>query len=172
MRFGYFLKMLPSRMSTFIHREIAWLRSQGHEVYLFPVWDIDPNDLPETITGSPDYIIARTSLVSLGWVPALARFSLTSPLRVARIVAGYRRLYGIAFVLKSIEAARLIQRKRIERICAHTLSLAASRARICWLLTEIPYSITVHGSDLLLFPPPGRPGINPGCTRRHHPHGI
>jgi colanic acid/amylovoran biosynthesis glycosyltransferase len=150
---AYFLKSLPTRLSTFIYREIDYLRARGDEVYLLPVWDTDEPDLPETVTARPGYVYARFSLTSPGWIGALARFALTRPVRTARVFRDYRRPLGIKFVLKSLEAARFVHGAGIERIHAHTLSLAASRARACSLLLGIPYTLTVHGSDLLLLPP-------------------
>ncbi len=153
-KLAYFLKSLPSTLSTFIFHEVDSLRRQGKEVYLLPVWDTDTVDLPETVTACPEYNYTRFSLGSPGWIWALARFSLMSPKRTARVFSDYRRLLGIKFVLKSLEAARFLSEEGIDRIHAHTLSPAASRARACSLLLSIPYTLTVHGSDLLLFPPP------------------
>jgi colanic acid/amylovoran biosynthesis glycosyltransferase len=151
---AYFLKSLPTRLSTFIYREIDYLRSRGDEVYLLPVWDTDESDLPETVTAHPGHVNARFSLASPGWIAALARFALTRPVRTARVFLDYHRPLGIKFVLKSLEAARFLRGAGIDHIHAHTLSLAASRARACSLLLGIPYTLTIHGSDLLLLPPP------------------
>ncbi len=152
-RLVYFVKSLPSNLSTFIYHEVEHLRTRGHEVYLLPLWDTDTDDLPEAVTAYPGYNYTSFSLASPGWIRALACFSLMSPARTARIFSDYRQLLGIRFVLKSLEAAHFLNRVAISRIHAHTLSPAASRARACSILLGIPYTLTVHGSDLLLFPP-------------------
>jgi glycosyltransferase involved in cell wall biosynthesis len=150
---AYFVKSLPSKLLTFIHHEIERLRSQGDEVYLLPIWDTDATDLAETVTTRPEYNYTHFSLMSARWIRALARLSLTSPVRTTNVISDYRRLLGIKFVLKSLEAARFLKNVKIDCIHAHTLSPAASRARACSLLLGIPYTLTIHGSDLLLFPP-------------------
>jgi colanic acid/amylovoran biosynthesis glycosyltransferase len=153
LKIAYFVKSLPSKLTTFINHEIDYLRAQGHEVYLLPIWDADTADLSETVTAYPEYTYARFSSMSPGWVWALARFFLMNPRATARVFSDYRPILGRKFVLKSLEAALFLKRAGIDRIHAHTLSPAASRARISSLLLKIPYTVTVHGSDLLLFPP-------------------
>lgn len=152
-RIAYFLKMLPAQSTTFIHREIDYLRAIGHEVYLFPVWKADPAALAGTIGENRRYNFERFSLLYPLWAFAFPYYFLRRPDLCARLFSRYRKLYGIKYFVKSIETALLIQARRPAVIHAHTLSLCASRARIVGRLLDIPYVITAHGSDLLLFPP-------------------
>ncbi len=153
LKIAYFVKSLPSKLTTFINHEVDYLRTQGHEVYLLPVWDADKTEFSGIVTAYPEYTYTRFSIISPGLTWALTRFSMMSPVRMGRIFSDYRRLLGIKFVLKSLEAALFLKKVGIDRIHAHTLSPAASRARVCSLLLGIPYTLTAHGSDLLLFPP-------------------
>ena len=153
MKIAYLLKNLPEKSTTFIHNEIDCLRDRGNEVYLFPIWDIMRSKLPLSITEKDDYNYKRFSLLSPVWIIALIYFLIRKPGLVLKSFLEPRRLYGTKFVLKSLEAALVIRLKGVSRIHTHMLSLATTRARMVSMLLKIPYTITAHGSDLLINPP-------------------
>lgn len=153
MKIAYFLKNLPEKATTFIFHEIEFLRDNGIEVYIFPVWDIERSKLPQSITDKEDYNYQRFSLLYPMWAVALIYFSILKPKAVLNFFLKYRSLYGVKFLLKSSEAALVLKMKGVNRVHAHMLSISATRARIVSRLLDIPYTVTAHGSDLLIYPP-------------------
>jgi len=152
-KIAYFLKSLPEKSTTFIYKEIEFLRKRGNEVYIFPVWDIETSDIPDSIAEGDDCNYGRFSLLYPRWAVALLKFLIIKPKAVLNFFLEYRRLYGIKFVLKSLEAALVLKGIGVSRIHAHMLSISATRARIASILIDIPYTFTAHGSDLLLLSP-------------------
>ncbi|MBN1573274.1 MAG: glycosyltransferase [Deltaproteobacteria bacterium] len=153
MKIAYFLKSLPEKSTTFICTEIEFLRKRGDDVYIFPIWDMDSSNVPSSIAELGDYNYRRFSLLYPGWIFAAVLFLFLKPKVVLGLFSEYRKLYGIRFVFKSLEAALVLKTIGIKRIHAHMLSISVTRARIASILVDTPYTFTAHGSDLLLLSP-------------------
>jgi colanic acid/amylovoran biosynthesis glycosyltransferase len=156
MRIAYFVNQYPKVSHTFIRREILALEARGLTIQRFALrgWDaelVDPDDTRE---------VARTRFVLrhglAGLAGACLRLSCTSPLRVW---AGVRAAFGVACggdrtwlhhlvsLAEGIQLAEWLRAARVTHLHAHFGTNSAEVAMLASVVSGLPYSFTVHGSD-------------------------
>ena len=155
LRIAYLVNRYPAAPHTFIRREIVELEKLGLAVERFSIRDsshdlVDPADLVE---------LARTRVVLTAGLPALLLAVLwalfTRPRRFLATVAACAHLAGpsdrglvphVAYLVEACLLARWLT-GRVQHLHAHFGSNPASVALLFHVLTGLPYSFTVHGTE-------------------------
>lgn len=156
MRIGYVTSRFPKTTETFIVREILAVESAGQEVV---VYAIRREDREIVQPGARRHVERLLAVSDLGWsaLAAQLRWARRSPGRLARswwrAVGGnirsprfLARALVIAWGAPGI--AEAVQRDRIDRLHAHWATHAALLAHLVHVLTDVPYSVTLHAHDL------------------------
>ncbi len=155
LRIAYLVNRYPAAPHTFIRREIVELEKLGLAVERFSIRDsshdlVDPADLVE---------LAKTRVVLTAGAPALLLAGLwalfTRPRRFVAAAAACARLAGpsdrgLVPHLSYLAGACLLARwldGRVRHLHAHFGSNPASVALLFHVLTGLPYSFTVHGTE-------------------------
>lgn len=155
-RVGYVTSRFPKTTETFIVREILAVESAGHHVAVYAIRREDN----EIVHAGTQHIVDRLTAISdfgISAVGAQWRWARRSPMRLAR--AWWRAVRGnIAsprFLLRALviawgtpAIAEAVERDRIDRLHAHWATHAALLAHLVNVLTDVPYSITLHAHDL------------------------
>jgi glycosyltransferase involved in cell wall biosynthesis len=156
MRVCYFVSEYPAVSHTFIRREIAELEQNDITVLRVSLRRndrtlVDATDLSER--NRTRYILdGRITKFASAFVGALRR----DPKALAR--AGFAAirmmkrssrpaLVHLAYLAEAIVLARWVIEQDVRHIHAHFGTNGAEVAMLCHLLTDIPYSFTVHGPD-------------------------
>ncbi|CAD7052415.1 colanic acid biosynthesis glycosyltransferase WcaL [Pseudorhizobium halotolerans] len=156
MQIGYFTNQYPSVSHTFIRREIQALERRGHVVQRLAVRPsrtavIDPADVAEARLAH--YILEERTLVLLGCV---ARILFQAPLRSMRALMlmvnlaarnGNSYARHMAYLLEGIVLASWCRRFALEHLHVHFGTNPAVVALVAHAITEVPFSITVHGPE-------------------------
>lgn len=154
MNVGYFTNQYPKISHTFIRREIAAVENLGIAVQRWAIrgWDAevaDPLDATEQ---------QRTRYLLRGGVPGLLAAGLLELLRAPRAWFAAMRLtfkmmkrsdrsplLHLVTFLEGAVLAREMRTSAIDHLHTHFGTNAAEIAMIASRLTDIPYSVTVHG---------------------------
>lgn len=155
-RIGYVTSRFPKTTETFIVREILAVESAGHDVSIYAI----RRETSEIVHSGAEHLVARLTAVSDLGASALGaqlRWARRSPRRLA--LAWWRAVRGNvtspAFLARALVVAwgapaiaDVVQRDRIDRLHAHWATHAALLAHLVHLLTDVPYSITLHAHDV------------------------
>jgi len=153
LRVCYFVSEYPAVSHTFIRREIAELEKNGVSVLRISLRRdrgdlVDPADHAER--GRTTYLFEQGSLE---YVPALM---FAGPRRLFRALlvmihmmkrSSRPRLYHIAYFVEALLVAKWSREQHVGHIHAHFGTNGAEVAMLAHLLSDIPYSFTVHGPD-------------------------
>lgn len=155
-RVGYVTSRFPKTTETFIVREILAVESVGHHVSVYAI----RRETGEIVQpGAAHLVEGLTAISDLGVAAAAAqwRWARRSPRRLA--TAWWRAVRGnIAsprFLARALVVAwgapaiaDEVERDRIDHVHAHWATHAALLAHLIHVLTDVPYSITLHAHDL------------------------
>jgi colanic acid/amylovoran biosynthesis glycosyltransferase len=154
---AYLANQYPSPVEPYVTREIMELRRCGVDVIPCTAWHAAPTSDPQQT------LLAREALCLLSWrvgVVVQAAEKLVSHLPtvwtfIARALfrgseSPWRRLKAIGHTLLGIYYAQLLERTGVQHIHVHHGYFSAWVAMVAARLLGITYSITLHGSDLLL----------------------
>lgn len=156
-RVAYLVNKYPAASHSFIRREIAAVEGQGTTVFRFSVRPVDPGQLPDTRDQEE---LSKTAVI-LGFgffrlLSAVLKIVLRDPrkaargLRIAFLNSSWRLMDAVRRAAYFAEAALLAERLsmlKVNHLHAHFGTNPATVARIASILSEIPYSFTVHGPD-------------------------
>lgn len=165
MNICYLLPFWPYLYTTYLFREIAWLRAQGHHVVVVSLagppgpaadlakWNLtDVPALQVRRQYRSDRELLKT-VAALGLRGARIRSKLR--LRSAIHTAGVRQGVHEWATLKRI--VKFVKAHRVDVIDAHWASEAAAAAVDVKAATDIPFSMRIHGGDAHSHPSPMLP---------------
>jgi len=153
---AYLANKFPAEVEPYVWEEIAELRRCGSSVVPCSVWQA--GDVPQ----ERDAIAAETVYLfplSFKLIMRSARLyfhhirkinELLQTLLTHRSEPWSRRFRAIAHTLLGIYYAALLKERRIDHIHVHHGYFAAWIAMAAACVLDIPYSMTLHGSDLLV----------------------
>ena len=156
MRVCYFVSEYPAVSHTFIRREIAGLERNDINVLRVSLRRndrtlVDAADLSERNRtryildgGITKFASAFVSALRRD-LKALARAGLAAVKMMKRSCRP--PLFHLAYLVEAIVLARWVVEQEVRHIHAHFGTNGAEVAMLCHLLTDIPYSFTVHGPD-------------------------
>jgi colanic acid/amylovoran biosynthesis glycosyltransferase len=164
---AYLVNQYPKVSHSFIRREIAGIEACGVSVERFSIRSceaelVDPADKSE---------LQKTKIVLavgiLGLLRRLTSVAVTRPIlwfKALRMTLklGWRSekgvLYHFAYLAEACVLLRWFQESKISHIHAHFGTNPTAVALLCSILSEIPYSFTVHGPEE--FDKPGAIGLS------------
>jgi len=158
MKIAYVTSVYPSVSQRFIVREVRALRARGVEIGLFSVRRALPSDIvgpgaerdfAETTPLIPLHLGA--ALGALLWGAATRPMRLTSAFVEAFFAGRFsltERCRWIAYLVEAVLLARHLARGGFEHLHCHFGNAGSSVAMLAAGLAGIPFSITVHGSEL------------------------
>ena len=158
MKIGYLVNCYPAVSHSFIRREIAALERSGIEVVRVSVRRTqgplpDPADAAE-LTRTIILLDRPRELLAL--LRSLAMAVLTNGARIAAATraaltmarhGGPGLLRNLAYLAEACRLAEILRQRGVTHVHAHFGTNPAAVARLTFLLTGIPYSVTVHGPD-------------------------
>lgn len=152
MRIAYLVNRYPAVSHSFIRREILGLEALGHDVVRFSIRPV-PGDLPDpadraerettriVLKQGADALIGAT--LAYLFTPRFWR-----ALKAAIGMAGYGLKPKLRHLAYLIEAAWLAkQMQGVDHLHAHFGTNPAAVARLVHILSDVPYSFTVHGPE-------------------------
>lgn len=156
-RIAYLISRYPAVSHSFIRREIAAVEAEGITIARFSIRPADASLLPDRRDQSE---VAKTRFLLKGNCVALILSALLAvashPMRSLKAIriafggCGWRPLDFVRRTAYFVEAAFLARRMRLERlehIHAHFGTNPAAVARLASILSNLPYSFTIHGPD-------------------------
>lgn len=156
MRVCYFVSEYPAVSHTFIRREITELERNGISVLRVSLRSndrtlVDPDDIREK---------ARTRFILEGsktkFITALATALAQRPRALARAIWAALKMmrrtsrpapFHLIYLAEALVLAQWVVEEKIQHIHSHFGMNGAEVAMLCHILTGIPYSFTIHGSD-------------------------
>jgi colanic acid/amylovoran biosynthesis glycosyltransferase len=170
-RIGYVTSRFPKTTETFIVREILAVESAGHDVLVYAI----RRERGELALPGTQHLTARLCAVSDLGIAALwsqLRWARRSPRRLTR--CWWRAVRGNigspAFLLRALvvawgapAVADHVRRSGVERLHAHWATHSALLAHLVNVLTDVPYSVTLHAHDLYVERTMLGPKLR-GCT--------
>lgn len=152
---GYLCSVYARVSHSFIRGEVAHLRSLGHTVHTFSVRPTDASELVSQeirLDAQTTEVILRAGVFNLAL--ALLHELLRSPRRTfAALKLAIRvgtpglkgRLWPFAYLLEAAYLAGRLRAKGVQHLHNHFAEGSATVAMLASLLTDIPFSLTVHG---------------------------
>jgi glycosyltransferase involved in cell wall biosynthesis len=162
MRIGYFIPEFPGQTHIFFWREWHVLKELGVEadwVSTRPPKAISSHTWAREAGQNTSYLVpftfrdgveAATTILKAGprhWLRCL------SSIFQAKNLSFSQRLRLLALLLPGAKLAHIAQLKEWSHIHVHSCADAAHIAMFASLLTEIPYSLTLHGPTLEVYGP-------------------
>lgn len=156
----YLLKFFPKLSEAFILDELCEVKRRNvpFRVWALGRWPDDAGEHPDValVQGDVEYLDQDgPGRIQKGI--ALARLSMRARKRVARAKQILREKHGDYYgylYTESLSRAIRLRKMGVTHIHAHFMSEAADHALALSLLSGIPFSVTAHGSDILLYPHP------------------
>ena len=152
---GYLTNQYGRASDTFIRQEVRQLRKLGHTVITFSIRRPEPehlvSDEVRTEQAQTTYIL-DAGLLRLGL--AFVTCTMLRPLRMARTVFLARKtcapglramLWQVFYVIEAAYLARRIESLGLEHVHDHIAMNSASVCMFAALLSDITWSMTVHG---------------------------
>jgi glycosyltransferase involved in cell wall biosynthesis len=156
-RIAYIVSRFPHVSETFIVRELdavaAYPQLEVKLLALFP--PVDPTVHPAARTWLPR--LRRPGVAEI--LEATAWWARRRPARLAAslrlVIGGYARHPGLlaralATVPLAAAHARYLRSQNVEHVHAHYATYPLLAAWLCYRLTGIPYSVTVHAHDIFV----------------------
>lgn len=157
MRIGYLVNRYPTASHSFIRREIHAVEATGSEVVRFSIRAVGPSEVPD---GRDRAEQSKTeALLQIGVARLMVeavRVLVTRPLRSTRALtvafAGTDRsltslIRRTGYFAEGAALAQRIKSNSIDHLHAHFGTNSAMVARLASILSDIPYSFTIHGPD-------------------------
>lgn len=156
MKVAYFVNHYPKVSHTFIRREILALEALGITVARIALrgWDAEVPDDVDQIEKTKTSFILKHGVLSV--LAVTVRETLRNPpkmLRALRAAVGLARngdrtfFHHIFALAEGAVLARWARTQDVEHIHAHFGTNSAEVAMLAHLVSDVPYSFTVHGSD-------------------------
>lgn len=159
---GYLTNQYGRASDTFIRQEVRQLRKLGHTVITFSIRRPEPehlvSDEVRTEQAQTTYIL-DAGLLRLGL--AFVTCTMLRPLRMARTVSLARKtcapglramLWQVFYVIEAAYLARRIESLGLEHVHDHIAMNSASVCMFAALLSDITWSMTVHGPHDFIEP--------------------
>ena len=154
MRLGYITSSYPRASDSFVREEVAALRRLGHDVKTYGIRRPDEAEVELSQTqherDASSYVLGQPLSQ---WLVALVALP-TRPGRLAVAVRLTRRLgtpglrgrlWPWLYLLEAVLLARLLRRDRVEHLHDHISEGSAAVAMLAATLSNVPWSMTVHG---------------------------
>ena len=162
MRIAYFSSTFPKLSETFIQREVSKLRVLGLE----PVFIANRQPAPGGFQPSDEDLIKKTFYLTpiriKTYVKANLKILFKHPRRYINglVLAltlkdnfAWQRLRNLAWMSGAAVLTEYLFRKQVSHVHVHFATGAAGVAIFLKILSDIPYSLSIHGSDVLLPQP-------------------
>lgn len=155
---AYLANQFPSPVEPYVFEEIAELRRRGVRVIPSSVRRIDEKTRDsrlKSLAGETVYLqpLGLAIVLRAGWL-CLRKFTLLAELIVRVLAQGSesprRRAHALLHTLLGACYAVKLQHSRVDHIHVHHGYFASWIAMVAARLLGIEYSVTLHGSDLLL----------------------
>ena len=158
MRIAYIANDFPNLVESYMFKEIVALRRLGVEVHCYSTKKPPADECPAYLQG---YLEETKYLRPLK--PFLLCKALWLSIRFAKSLRGVyvrvlfrgteglvSRLKGLSHVVQGLYFSLLLRSQDLVHIHAHHGYFASFGAMIASLVLKVPYSMTLHGSDLLV----------------------
>lgn len=149
---AYLVSRYPAISHTFILREIAHLRTLGHEIHTAsinaPDRNLDLMDATERVEAQNTYGVKQHG--AIGALMALVFWSLRAPAALLTTLVSSRRFgfgKGLAYAVEAAMVARWMHRKSLAHLHVHFGNAGASVGVLVKQLTGCHLSYTIHGPD-------------------------
>jgi glycosyltransferase involved in cell wall biosynthesis len=161
-RIGYFTGIYPRATDTFIQREVKGLRARGIDVRTFSIrktgsdHDVGPEVLEEKRNTS--YLLPANPIGLLmdnlaGFACGPARYFRTLWLAFRTARPGWRGLlYQMFYFQEAVILARMLRRQEIGHLHNHLGDVSGTVTMLASALTDIGFSITIHGPHIFFDP--------------------
>lgn len=143
----YFLNFYPTKHKIVAHDEIMEMSRRGHSITVIAVWGGEKskiNDLPFNVI----YLTNKIRVFSITYL------LLKHPVKTISHFSILKKYLGFQDALKFLSYYHIILKKKIDRVHAHFANNAALKGYLFSKFTNVPFSCTGHGSELLLYPEP------------------
>jgi glycosyltransferase involved in cell wall biosynthesis len=152
---AYLSSQYARASDTFIRGEVAQLRAAGFTVHTFSV-----RKPPATETISPEVEAERArtqDLVNAGAFKLAIDTAVVAITRPAQFLKAAKvslrlgnpgikgRLWPVAYLMEAARLARLLRAKGVKHLHNHIGRNSASVALLASILSDVPYSLTIHG---------------------------
>jgi glycosyltransferase involved in cell wall biosynthesis len=154
MKIAYLTSEYPKVSHTFIRREILALEELGFDILRFSIRPsrqplVDEQDIREL---SHTTVVLQAGLLTLALhslqaiLRTPARF-LRAGLYAARMAlkGGVKAPHHAAYLVEACYLSHVLRAQQVEHVHVHFGANAAAAALLCHLLSDIPYSMTIHG---------------------------
>ena len=149
---AYLVSRYPAISHTFILREIAHLRTLGHQIHTAsingPDRSLDQMDSTERAEAERTYGVKQHG--AAGALAALGYWALRAPSALVKTLATSRRfglLKGVAYTVEAAMVARWMQRQSLAHLHVHFGNAGASVGVLVKQLAGCHLSYTIHGPD-------------------------
>ena len=161
-RLAYFTGIYPRATDTFIQREVTGLRELGFDVNTYSVrrspaeHDVGPLVASEKartrfLLPANPLALAAANLVWLFRHPG--RYFRTLALCLRTSPAGWRSLlFQLFYFQEALLLASLLRRDRIDHLHNHLGDVSGTIALLASSLSDIPFSMTIHGPHIFFEP--------------------
>lgn len=149
---AYLVSRYPAISHTFILREIAHLRTLGHQIHTAsinaPDRSLDVMDATERAEAERTYGVKQHG--TSGALAALGYWALRAPSALLKTLSASRRfgwLKGLAYTVEAAMVARWMQRQSLAHLHVHFGNAGASVGVLVKQLNNCHLSYTIHGPD-------------------------
>ncbi|WP_347987149.1 glycosyltransferase [Methylomonas sp. AM2-LC] len=162
MKIAYITSVYGRSSDTFIRNEVLGLRDRGHEVYTFSIRrESGQGELSIDVASeqsTTDYILEKPLILLI--YSTLLVF-ICSPLRMCRAILlawkthipGIKGLFNqCAYLLEASYLTRRMGKLGIDILHNHIAENSANVAMLASLLSNVPFSMTVHGPGIFFHP--------------------
>ena len=149
---AYLVSRYPAISHTFILREIAHLRTLGHQIHTASINAPDRSlDLMDaTVRAEAEQTYGVKQHGAAGALAALGYWALRAPSALLKTLATSRRfglLKGLAYTVEAAMVARWMQQRALAHLHVHFGNAGASVGVLVKQLTGCHLSYTIHGPD-------------------------
>ncbi len=152
---AYLTSVYARSSDLYIRGEVVHLRGLGFTVHTFSIRQPDPRELvSEEIRrehAATEYIFEAGAVrLLLAWIRTILRSPrrALAAIRLALSIGApglRRRLLPLAYLIEAAYLAERLRAKRVEHLHNHIGEGSASVAMLAALLSDIPFSMTIHG---------------------------
>lgn len=159
MKLAYLTSLYPGLSSTFIVNEARGLRARGFDIRFFSVRRPDPASLPEGLRAEMREVTYLLDAGVVGTLAAVASATVRRPLAFLRTLgwsvtrpnlAWKRRAFMVIYFVEALILARGLRKGGFRHLHVHHANNANVVALLAARYLGRRYSVTAHGSDILL----------------------
>ena len=148
---AYILKQYPRLSETFILNEVLGAEASNVDVTIFSLRHATEGRFHPGIAavkGAVHYVADLDKTAFLGALQALPSLHLDRLADVLEFVDQLPSERRARLVVNAIEIANECEKRGVDHLHAHFLTVAAQTAHLVHLLTGLPYSVTAHAKDI------------------------